>query len=63
MSGSMDDKQVRLVNVDDECVFALIAFPQGFVDIKSKLPADELAATLRHLADHLEAGTLNAERN
>lgn len=56
MSGSMDDQNVRLVNVDAEAVFAVIAFPEGHVDIKSRLSAAELAATLRQLADHLEAG-------
>jgi hypothetical protein len=59
MSGSMDDQQVRLVNVDDECVFAVIAFPNGAVDLKSRLDADELAAALRALADAIDkkAGT------
>lgn len=54
MSGSMDDRQVRLVNVDEDCAFALIGFPNGAVDIKSKLSPAELAATLRALADVIE---------
>ncbi|AKF14537.1 hypothetical protein SEA_CAMBIARE_35 [Mycobacterium phage Cambiare] len=54
MSGSMDDQQVRLVNVDDECVFAVIAFPNGTVDLKSRLTPAELADALRSLADAID---------
>jgi hypothetical protein len=50
----MDDQPVRVVNVDEECSFALMGFPNGVVDIKSKLSAEKLALTLRTLADHIE---------
>ncbi|ANU79775.1 hypothetical protein BI023_gp37 [Mycobacterium phage Sneeze] len=54
-AGSMDNERVRIVNVDDECVLAVIAFPNGAVDIKSKLPASESARVLRDLATAIEA--------
>lgn len=62
MSGSMDDRPPRLVNVDDECAFAVIGFPNGCVDIKSKLTPESLAHTLRALADHIETSA-QAGRN
>ncbi|AKF14897.1 hypothetical protein AVT46_gp36 [Mycobacterium phage MOOREtheMARYer] len=61
----MDDKQVRLVNVTDECAFSLLGFPSGAVDIHSKIPPAELASTLRALADRIEskAGEIDGRNN
>lgn len=49
-----DDRELRLVHVDAECVFAILGFPSGHCDVKSKLSGPDLAATLRLLADTLD---------
>lgn len=51
---SGDDRELRLVDVDAECVFAILGFPPGACDMKSKLPPADLAATLRMLADSID---------
>ena len=49
-----DDRELRLVDVDAECVFAILGFPSGHCDVKSKLSDPDLAATLRMLADSID---------
>lgn len=54
-AGSMDNENVRIVNVDKECVLAVVVFPNGAVDVKCKIPHSEAARMLRQLADQIEA--------
>ncbi|MCV7226098.1 DUF7433 family protein [Mycolicibacterium komossense] len=53
--GSMDNERVRVVNVNQETVLALLFFPSGHVDIKSQVPRDQAVAMLRATADVMEA--------
>lgn len=54
-AGSMDNENVRIVNVDNECALAVIAFPDGTIDVKARIPHSEAAGLLRELADQIEA--------
>ena len=51
MSGSMDDREVHVVNAGEETILTVLVYPDGKTVVLSDHPGDVIAYMLRQLAD------------